>query len=86
MRDDGLHLKKSAFALQHHVDMGDRPMLPDDPTELDIIRALTLKQKVKLLKKLRKINKKEKKEKKSKKKSSSKKKCKSSRREEWVEK
>lgn len=58
MREDGLHLKKSAFALQHHVDMaGSRKFLSEEPSEMELIRHLSMKQKIRLLKKLKKISK-----------------------------
>lgn len=76
MREDGLHLKQSALALQHHVDMaGDRPMLEDEP-EFGFIKTLTYEQKVKLFKKLKKLRKSKKKEKKRK----------ASKENQWVEK
>lgn len=89
MREDGLHLKKSALALQHHVDMaGDRPMLHEDPSEFDFIRNLTLEKKIKLLKKLKKLTKEKKRSPTSSRKgrSSKKYKKKTDRNDEWVEK
>lgn len=66
MQEDGLHLKTSALALQHHVNMrGNRTMIPEPSMEEDILNTLSVNQKKKLIKVLKKMVKK--KEKKSKK-------------------
>lgn len=59
MREDGLHLKTSALALQHHVDMpGTRKMIPELSREEELLKKLTLKQKQQLYRKLKKLQKK----------------------------
>lgn len=61
MREDGLHLKTSALALQHHVDMpGNRTMIPEPDSDEELLKSLTKDQKRRLLKKLRKLDKAEK--------------------------
>lgn len=61
MREDGLHLKTSALALQHHVDMlGGRAMIPEPDSDEEMLKGLTKDQKQRLLKKLKKLAKKEK--------------------------
>lgn len=58
MREDGLHLKTSALALQHHVDMpGTRAMIPEPDSDEELLKSLTKEQKRRLLKKLIKLRK-----------------------------
>ena len=54
MQEDGLHLKTSALALQHHVDMrGNRTMIPEPSLDEEILNRLTYSQKKLFLKTLK---------------------------------
>ncbi|KAK6636073.1 hypothetical protein RUM43_009725 [Polyplax serrata] len=56
MQEDGLQLKTSAMALQHHVDMrGNRTLIPEPSLDEEILRNLTYSQKLRFLKTLKKM-------------------------------